>query len=83
MLIYQPIKAILSTPATFKPFKSEGKTGGNSLLMPQLVFCLMQLALLAMGVWKCSSMGLIPSTESDWLSFQPVPEFPEYSHVLV
>lgn len=45
------------------------KSGDSSLLLPKLAFVGFQLALIAMGVYKCSAMGLLPTTASDWLAF--------------
>ncbi|RUS20082.1 LOW QUALITY PROTEIN: hypothetical protein BC937DRAFT_86397 [Endogone sp. FLAS-F59071] len=45
------------------------KSGDSSLLLPKLAFVGFQLALIAMGVYKCSAMGLLPTTSSDWVAF--------------
>ncbi|ORY84669.1 hypothetical protein BCR35DRAFT_264859, partial [Leucosporidium creatinivorum] len=42
----------------------------RSLTQQKLVFAACQLALLAVGLWKCNSMGLLPTHQSDWLAFQ-------------
>lgn len=41
----------------------------DPLLVPKLTFILMQMANFALGMWKCGSMGLLPTAESDWLGF--------------
>jgi ER membrane protein complex subunit 4 len=30
----------------------------------------MQCMLLALGVWKIGKMGLLPTTQSDWMAFE-------------
>jgi hypothetical protein len=30
----------------------------------------MQLVLVALGMWKCHAMGLLPTSASDWLAFE-------------
>ena len=34
------------------------------------VYILMQCLLLALGIWKVNSMGLLPTTKSDWLAWE-------------
>ena len=43
----------------------------EQLLLPTLAFVGIQLANFALGVWKCNSMGLLPTASSDWLAFLP------------
>jgi hypothetical protein len=77
---------VLLSPTLFKVFQpfmaSPGTkdTGGNaaahniSLWIPKLVFLGMNLALFGMGVYKCSTLGLLPTSESDWMAFHPARE---------
>ena len=71
MLVFQPIRGILGTNAAFAPF--QGKPGETrvDLTMVKLVFIALQLVNLGLGIWKLQSMGLLPTTESDWLQFIP------------
>lgn len=87
MLLYQPIKAILSIQTAFIPFRqseeenvtlrsSKSSIGGDDALIPaKLTFFAFQLLLFSMGLWKCQGMGLLPTSESDWLSFYPPLEY--------
>lgn len=43
--------------------------GNDPLLWPKLVYIALQLGCLALGVWKCGAMGLLPTATSDWLAF--------------
>ena len=39
------------------------------LIWPKLVYVILQLLTMALGLYKCSSMGLLPTATSDWLAF--------------
>ena len=41
--------------------------------MQKIVHCLSQGLLLGLGLYKCHSMGLLPTHESDWLAFSQQP----------
>jgi len=47
------------------------------LLWPQLVFVLCNLAGIGLALYKCQSMGLLPTSSADWLStrVRPTVEF--------
>jgi hypothetical protein len=63
----------------FEPFqitkknkKSAGQLDtGDPIFVPKIVFILCQLGVVSLGVWKCQSMGLLPTATSDWLAFMP------------
>lgn len=69
MLLYQPIKAIFGVKTVFEPFRSTGTSKQDTLLMPMLLFIGLQVCVFGLGLWKCSSMGLLPTAKSDWLAF--------------
>lgn len=66
MLITGPLKGIASMNTAFSRFSSPGQ----SLLLPKLLFVLCQLAGIAVGLYKCWSMGLLPTETSDWLAWR-------------
>ncbi len=41
----------------------------NPFILPKIAFVVVQLLSLALGIWKCGSMGLLPTATSDWLGF--------------
>jgi hypothetical protein len=41
----------------------------NPFLLPKIAFVAVQLLSLGLGVWKMGSMGLLPTSASDWLAF--------------
>ena len=66
MAFMNPVKAIVSIDDTFKRFK------GNShvdLTLPKLAFLACNLGMVALALWKCNTMGLLPITAADWTSF--------------
>ncbi|XP_015794573.1 ER membrane protein complex subunit 4 [Tetranychus urticae] len=72
MLFLKPVKALLQINATFKLIE------GNQSLFQKFVYLLGNLLCLALALYKCQSMGLLPIHPSDWLDFvepQPRIEF--------
>ncbi|RJE17984.1 hypothetical protein PHISCL_09680 [Aspergillus sclerotialis] len=68
MLFKGPIQGLMNTNAAFAKFESEGTR--RKLVGVKAVYVLMQLGLLALGVWKVNAMGLLPTTRSDWLAWE-------------
>lgn len=68
--------------AAFEPFKQSSadevtttdaappKPSIGPLILPILTFIGCQVLVLALGVWKCKQMGLVPSGTGDWLQFE-------------
>lgn len=69
MALVNPIKAIAGVNSTFKAFDNEE---GLDLKFPKLVFLLLQLLAFGVGLYKCSTMGLLPLTSADWVSTLPI-----------
>ncbi|XP_065359680.1 ER membrane protein complex subunit 4 isoform X2 [Calliphora vicina] len=63
MMLIRPIKAMFSTQVTSK--MAEGAQGTGQ----RLVYFLGNLANVAVALYKCNSMGLLPTHASDWLAF--------------
>jgi hypothetical protein len=79
MLLFQPIRAMMNTQTTFTPFKAIVGRSGVDLTLPKIVFLLMNMASMMMGMYKLTSMGLLPTSSSDWLAFLPHKQMAEYS----
>ncbi|ONK70739.1 uncharacterized protein A4U43_C04F1030 [Asparagus officinalis] len=62
--LWQPISALQSVGKVFEPYK-DSKV---DTLAPKLVFIALNLAGLALGVWKLNTLGLLPTHASDWVS---------------
>ena len=78
MAIINPLKAIAGLNATFNRFEGEG---GVDTKMAKLIFIALQVLSLAVALYKCSTMGLLPTTSVDWLSNLPVQHFVEHSSI--
>ncbi|XP_013111224.1 ER membrane protein complex subunit 4 [Stomoxys calcitrans] len=63
MMLIRPIKAMFSIQVTSK--MAEGAQGTGQ----KLVYFLGNLANVAVALYKCNSMGLLPTHASDWLAF--------------
>ncbi|KAL2429895.1 hypothetical protein ABEF95_012998 [Exophiala dermatitidis] len=68
MLFKNPIQAISQTNMAFSRFESAGTRG--QMLGIKAVYVLMQCLLLGLGIYKVNSMGLLPTTRSDWLAWE-------------
>jgi hypothetical protein len=68
MLFKTPIQSLARTNMAFARFESEGTKG--RLMGVKLVYVLMNLMAIGLGVWKIDKMGLLPTTRSDWLSWE-------------
>jgi len=73
MLFVRPIKALLSVQTTFKMI--EGSHGA----IQKLVYLLGNVANILLALYKCQSMGLLPTHSSDWLAFVPPQERMEFA----
>ena len=81
MTLWNALNSIWGTFSAFEQFQSTpgvGKTVGwtaikrlkhSNILLPALIFFLLQGLNLALGLWKCNGMGLLPTATSDWLAF--------------
>lgn len=58
---------------------SNATESGVDLRLPKLIYVAIQIAALAMGVYKCSTMGLLPLTSADWTHYVPQPAYQEHS----
>ncbi|KAL7646758.1 UNVERIFIED_CONTAM: hypothetical protein RMT77_002013 [Armadillidium vulgare] len=74
MALIRPIKALWATNATFKPI--EGTHAG----LQKLIFMLGNMVNIGVAIYKCHSMGVLPTHASDWLAFQESPIQMEYSY---
>ncbi|KAJ1331875.1 ER membrane protein complex subunit 4 [Microdochium nivale] len=63
-----PIMGIVATNQAFERFESD--TNRGKVLQVKLAYVVMQILALALGVWKVNSMGLLPTTRSDWLAWE-------------
>lgn len=57
---------------------AEGE-GHVDLRLPKLIYISIQLIALTMGLYKCSTMGLLPLTSADWTSYIPQPIYSEHA----
>ncbi|XP_015108661.1 ER membrane protein complex subunit 4 [Diachasma alloeum] len=73
MLIIRPVKALFTLQQTFKVIE------GTHAFGQKFVFFLGQLVNIALALYKCQSMGLLPTHASDWLAFVEPQARLEYS----
>ncbi|KAI0033331.1 DUF1077-domain-containing protein [Vararia minispora EC-137] len=85
MLLFSPFKNIAGINAAFAQFApgtapspSRAQTF-TTLPLQKLAYIACNIATLALGLWKCRSMGLLPTGSGDWLAFEPRGVAPEMS----
>ncbi|TFK25817.1 endoplasmic reticulum protein [Coprinopsis marcescibilis] len=80
MLLMTPFKNVFSMNdafAQFAPSTSKNSKSISTLPLQKLVYIACNLLTLGVGLWKCRSMGLLPTGTGDWLAFEtrgPPPE---------
>lgn len=73
MLLLRPVKALMSIKSKFATIE------GSQAILQKLVYFIGNLACLALALYKCQSMGLLPTHSSDWLDFLENPKRIEYA----
>lgn len=73
MLLIRPIKALMTIKSKFAIIE------GSQSLLQKFVYFIGNLACLALALYKCQSMGLLPTHSSDWLDFLENPKRVEYA----
>ncbi|EGC34501.1 hypothetical protein DICPUDRAFT_55778 [Dictyostelium purpureum] len=73
--VINPVKAILQTNSMFSRFDDCKR----DIIQMKITFIAIQLVLLGVTLYKCSSMGLLPITPSDWISSLPIKKNVEFS----
>ncbi|KAF3767543.1 hypothetical protein M406DRAFT_252494 [Cryphonectria parasitica EP155] len=68
MAFKNPIAGLIATNQAFERFETE--TNKVKMLQAKLAYVAMQFVALAVGIWKVNSMGLLPTTRSDWLAWE-------------
>ncbi|KAI0059134.1 DUF1077-domain-containing protein [Artomyces pyxidatus] len=82
MLLLTPFKNLAAINPAFAQFAPGSTTSSKAsslttLALPKLVYLACNVATLALGLWKCRAMGLLPTGTGDWLAFEsrgPAPE---------
>lgn len=64
MALWTPLSELFSVQTKFIRYADSG----IDLIMPKIVFILMNLAGLGVALYKCNSMGLLPTSSADWIN---------------
>lgn len=73
MMLFRPIKTLFSLQSTFQTIE------GSQAPIQRFVYLIGNLAGIALALYKCQSMGLLPTHTSDWLAFVQPQQRLEYS----
>jgi len=81
MLLMSPFKNIAAINSAFAPFAPTTASAKSITTLPlqKVVYLLCNLLTLGVGLWKCRSMGLLPTGTGDWLAFESRGVAPELS----
>ncbi|XP_059472917.1 ER membrane protein complex subunit 4 [Neocloeon triangulifer] len=63
MLIIRPVKSLFTMQQAFKVIE------GNQVIGQKFVYLIGNILNVALALYKCQSMGLLPTHSSDWLAF--------------
>jgi hypothetical protein len=79
--MYTPVKQMLAVQKAFAPFNDPnfGSPEKASLMMSKVTFVLLNILAMCGGLYKMSTMGLLPTTQSDWTGFLAVPPSVQFS----
>jgi len=75
MMFLRPVKALLAIKSTFVSLEGEH----DHVILQKFFYLLGNLSLVALALYKCHSMGLLPTATSDWLAFMEHKTRIEYS----
>ncbi|GMK58397.1 hypothetical protein CspeluHIS016_0504290 [Cutaneotrichosporon spelunceum] len=84
MLVTGPVGAIAGILRAFEPFRTtraDGELTYNQLIPAMLTYALCQGVVFCLGLYKCGTMGILPTGPADWLQFEKRPAWPEWSAV--
>ncbi|KZV90594.1 DUF1077-domain-containing protein [Exidia glandulosa HHB12029] len=72
MLLFTPFSSVSKINSTFAPYAPATKDPNASaiFLMQKVTYVGCNLLTLALGLWKCSQVGLLPQGTGDWLAFE-------------
>ncbi|KIM49519.1 hypothetical protein M413DRAFT_438705 [Hebeloma cylindrosporum] len=81
MLLLTPFKNIAGINEAFAQYAPSSKSPHSITTLPlhKIVYIMCNLLTLAVGLWKCRSMGLLPTGTGDWLAFETRGLAPELS----
>ncbi|KAK7037467.1 hypothetical protein VNI00_010959 [Paramarasmius palmivorus] len=80
MLLLSPFRNIAGINSAFAPFApldAKNPQSFSTLTLQKLLYIGCNLLTLAVGLWKCSTMGLLPMGTGDWLAFETRGQPPE------
>ncbi|TBU43804.1 hypothetical protein BD309DRAFT_990734 [Dichomitus squalens] len=79
MLLSSPFKNLAAINTAFAPFAPASAPPKSLTTLPlqKIAYLLCNLLTLALGLWKCRSMGLLPTGTGDWLAFETRGQPPE------
>jgi len=67
-LFKTPLTAIVNIQQQFQRYETDGTK--EKMLGIKVVYVLVNLAMVALGLYKVNAMGLLPNTRSDWLAWE-------------
>ncbi|KAF9881642.1 hypothetical protein CkaCkLH20_00788 [Colletotrichum karsti] len=80
MAFKNPLAGLTAVNQAFERFESE--TNKGKMLQVKLAYVAMQFVALGLAVWKVNSMGLLPTTRSDWLAWEILKLYHKHLHML-
>ena len=76
MVCFNPLKALFSMSGAFAKYQNPDSP--NALILPKLLFLILNVASVGVGMWKLNSLGLVP-TPANIPPTADVPDYLEFS----
>lgn len=73
MMIFRPVKAIMAYKGTFKVLDEDSQA-----ILQKIVWIFGNVLGIGVALYKCQSLGLLPTSPSDWLAFKEHRQRVEY-----
>ncbi|CEP62969.1 chaperone EMC4 LALA0_S06e08042g [Lachancea lanzarotensis] len=81
MFVSNPIKSVVNIRREFRSVSGNPEVQAQ-IRLAMVMYVLFQVVLMAIGVHKLNSMGLIPNTKSDWLFLEQPTIYQKQAYVL-
>lgn len=75
MAFWTPIQKLMTVNSAFARFRDSGV----DLIMPKLIYIALNLAGMGLALYKCNSLGLLPTSPADWVQMRTVQPYQEFS----
>jgi hypothetical protein len=77
--LWQPIQKLLTIQQAFARYEDSSGSNEVSMTVPKLIYFALNVLGVLLALWKCQSLGLLPTSPFDWMPHAPVRKPLEWS----